>query len=122
MSPDEFEALEKSEGFHRFAAECAAEEYVGGGLSIFESRTPGVIAVERLSSRTSRAVDYDDLARVVSDMAGAEVICIADCEWSFDDSCDEEATLIAFDIPSVPEDYRSDYRNMLSATARGMKA
>jgi len=103
----------------REAAAVALDQYmdlVGVGMvTVFESRTPGVMAFERLTAREAAPVDWDMLAQVLSAAGGAPVVCVAPCDWSFDDSHDEEATLVAFDVPGLDDGYRDDPRNELSA-------
>lgn len=109
---------EISEGLDRTKAEDALIDFmtdkIGGAVEIFESNTVGVIAFERLSYIDEDKIDYDELSDALRDATGVPVACIANCDWTFDDRSDEEATLIAFRIPSLDEGYKDDPRNMLS--------
>lgn len=112
-------ATEKAEGFDRTVAEDAIDAYMtsklGGSFAFFESANPGVLAMERPDYNDSERIDWDELAARLKEATGVKVACVAQCEWSFDDRCDEEAVFIAFDIPSLPEDYADDSRDLLTA-------
>ena len=58
-------------------------------------------------------MDWQTTAEELAHRTGLGVVCVADCDWGFDDSHDEEATLIAFDVPDLPQDYRDDHRNLI---------
>lgn len=134
---------------------AAAEDAVGKFLSdklypgqgfgmpfeVFDSKTPGVIAIERISFMDQRRFNWDELAASVARETGVGVVCIAHCDWQVerpaendedtdhrDDSdndaaiddthtVDEEAILIAFDIPELDNEYRDDPRNMIEAVS-----
>lgn len=115
-------ATEKPVTFDRERIELAVESYVAsklenGGVSVFESRTPGVVAMERLDHYDAPKVDWDEFAAAIEAETGLKVVCVAHCEWQFDDQCDEEATLIAFDVPELDAEYRDYYRNELTPEA-----
>lgn len=118
MDHDKLTGIEKAEGFDRTVAEDTIDAYMtaklGGGFAFFESSNPGVLAMERPDWSDSQKIDWDELAGKLKEATGVEVACVAKCEWSFDDRCDEEAVFISFQIPSLPEDYAGDYRDMLS--------
>ena len=121
MNYDEMIAQEKAEGFDRSVAEDVIDRYfetkIGGVMPIFESNEPGVIAFERLSWVDGDKVSFDHLASLLKEATGTEVVCVASCDWSFDDRADEEATFFAFDIPSLDTEYRNDPRNELDSGA-----
>jgi len=107
--------LELAEGFDRGAAEDALQEYLcarlHGGAPMFESRVAGVIAMERLGWDDEQKIDWDDLSAALEKATGVAVACIDDCDWSFDDQCDEEATYFAFAIPSLDAGYAAESRS-----------
>lgn len=112
---DKFEAAivtETAEGFDRGKAEIALQDYliakIGGGASMFESREPGVIAMERLGWQDEDRIDWEELAFTLENEIGTPVACIDDADWSFDDRPDEEATYIAFAIPSLNPEYADE--------------
>lgn len=104
--------IENGDGFDRASVEEALQkamtDMLGGGVEIYDSAVPGVIAFERID------IDVQRLGDRLSKDIGIGVVCIANCDWTFDGRHDEEAILIAFDIPSVPDDYRDDWRNEYS--------
>jgi hypothetical protein len=88
-----------------------------GGMppDIYESNTLGVVAIGRLEGQDSARVDWQEVAAELARETGVGVVCIANCDWTFDDRHDEEATFISFDLPSVTGSYRNDpYRNHIS--------
>lgn len=104
-------------GFNRSIAEDAVQEYIevklGWPLEMFESKTPGVIAIERPSYIDEDKIDFEELAEFVSAKVGIDVVAIEHCDWTFDDGCDEEAIYIAFDIPELEPDYRNSNCNLV---------
>lgn len=118
MKHDEMIAQELAEGFDRDKAEDALQKYMeaklGGGIATYESRVAGVIAMERLNLFVDDQIDWDAFAEVLKAEVGVPVACIANCDWTFDDQCDEEATYIAFDILSLDDSYRDENRSLLS--------
>lgn len=102
-------AAELAEGFDRNVAEAALQDFMtaklGGGVVMFESAATGVIAMERLGWIDKQKIDWDELTAVLQKATGVEVAQIDDCDWSFDDRCDEEATYFAFAIPSLEAGY-----------------
>lgn len=88
---------------------------LGGGVETFPSSTPGVIAFERLDFRDESKIDWAKFQIDMKTATGFNAICVANCDWTFDEKCDEEATLVAFDVPGLPPEYRNDYRNKLPA-------
>lgn len=84
---------------------------------IYESSTLGVVAFSRLEGRDSKRVYWQEVAAELARETGVGVVCVANCDWKFDDRpYEEEATFIAFDLPSVTGSYRDDpYRNMIFA-------
>jgi hypothetical protein len=110
---------EKTTTFDRAKIEDAVESYVAsklenGGVPMFPSRTHGVVAMERLDQYDAPKVDWDEFAAAMEAETGLKVVCVAHCEWQFDDQCDEPATLIAFDTPDLDPEYRDYYRNELT--------
>ncbi|AOG03427.1 hypothetical protein [Bosea sp. RAC05] len=97
------------------ALQQVMEKMFGGGIEIFESTTPGVIAFERIWLRDApgSTPTWQEVASAIAIKTGYDVLAIAHCDWTFDDRPDEEAILMAFDIPELPEDYRSESRNMI---------
>lgn len=93
----------------------AISERIGCDPDLLDSETPGVVAISRLDSRDSSLLDWQEVASVVAREIGVGVVCVANCDWNMVDDCDEEATLIAFDVPDLPEEYRNDYRNQIEA-------
>lgn len=113
--------IAKSEGLDILKAENTLTDFFQarvGSVIIFDSAVPGVMAFERIDAIVGSNKMADDLADHLTAETGIPVICIANCDWSFDDACDEEATLVAFDIPSLPEDYRDDPRNQIEPRER----
>jgi hypothetical protein len=113
-------SVEASEGFVREDVEAAvaaalADSPLGGGQEVFESANPGVVALERLCGPEGYR-HLQALAEDITSRTGLSVLCIANCDWSFDDECDDEATFISFDVPSLPDSYRTDYRNKIVPT------
>lgn len=106
MNQDRCNALEAAEAFDRSLAEDAVSGALGG-VEIFDSRVPGVVAFERVEVRDWNAFASDLAAKV-----GHPVACIASADWSFDDRHDEEAVFVAFAIPSLPADYADAARNL----------
>lgn len=105
-------------GFERDAVEAQVQEAImyateGEATDILPSRADGVVAFSRLSG--DAGMDWDALATVLRESTGIDVVCVADCDWSFDDREDERATLIAFDVPELDPSYGNDPRNRLSA-------
>lgn len=103
--------------FDRDAAEDAVQAYLNKKdlfVSIFESSADGVVAFERLDSYDSEKVDFDDMARHLSEAMGVTVVNIARCDWSFSDRCDDEAHYVAFGVPGLDPDYAETYRTELS--------
>lgn len=100
---------ELAEGFDRALAENIIQDFMTeklkGGVETFESSATGVIAIERLSYIDTDKFDWDDLTERLEEKLGIGVAAIEDCDWSFDDRCDEEATYIAFRIPSLAKGY-----------------
>jgi hypothetical protein len=95
---------------------AAIEKRIGGAVEMFDSDNLGVVAFERLSGSDAGKIDWQELAAALARDTGVGVTCVVHTHWAFDDRCDEEATFIAFDLPSVPADYRDDkYRNLISA-------
>ena len=117
MTYEECAAIEKAEGFDRTAVEDAIAEAVNAAIgqqpAAFESRNPGVVAVERVHCFGDDRLDWQRVMTEVARKTGAAAVCVAHCDWQQDDDADEEAVLIAFDIPSLPEDYRDDHRNQI---------
>jgi hypothetical protein len=109
MTHDRCNDLEAADAFDRSLAEDAVSEALGG-VEIFDSRVPGVVAFERVDVQDWNAFATDLAAKV-----GHPVACIASADWSFDDRHDEEAVYVAFAIPSLPADYADDHRNLMSA-------
>jgi hypothetical protein len=92
----------------------AIEKRIGSRPTAFASATYGVVAIERLTGRDAK-VDWDEVAAELARTTGVGVTCVANCDWTFDDQPDEEATYIAFACPNVPADYaHSEYRSLLS--------
>lgn len=98
-------------------AVCAAiEKRLGSPVEIFDSVHHGVVAFERLGDWEADRIDWQEVAAELARETGIGVTCVVDCDWSFDDRCDEEATFVSFALPSVPEDYRDDeFRNQIRA-------
>lgn len=106
--------------FDPTVAEDALQEVMGtmfgGTVEIYDSVVPGVIAFERIYPRDAdnKTFTWQEAAAAIALKTGYDVIAIAHCDWTFDDRPhDEEAILIAFDTPSLPEDYRNEHRNMI---------
>jgi hypothetical protein len=95
------------------AAQAFFNEVIGGAVQIFESRQTGVIAFARLGLWDARNVDWRKLGEWLTAATGHRVVCVADCDWQFDDRCDEAATFVSFDVPGLDPDYRADYRNLV---------
>lgn len=102
-------AIELAEGFDRSVAEGALQDFMtaklGGGVVIFESAAAGVIAMERLGWDDEKKVDWDEVSEALEKATGISVVEVDSCDWSFDDQCDEEATYLAFGIPSLEKGY-----------------
>jgi hypothetical protein len=111
MNYDQCRTVEAAEAFDRDMAEDAVNEALGG-VAIFPSRVPGVVAFERIEDR-----DWDELATRLAEAVGHPVACIATADWNFDESNDEEAVFVAFAIPSLPGDYAEDHRNLMTPRA-----
>jgi hypothetical protein len=95
------------------AAQAFFREAIGGAVQMFESRQPGIIAFERLGLSDAPNIDWRKLAERLTAAIGHRVVCVADCDWQFDDRCDEAATFVSFDVPGLDPDYRADYRNLV---------
>ena len=94
----------------------AIEKRIGAPVQIFESANFGVVAFERLTGSDRSKVDFQEVAAQLARSTGIGVCCVCNADWTFDDKCDEEATFIAFDLPSVPADYKDNsHRNMIEA-------
>lgn len=112
------DAIEKAAGFDRTIAEDAIQKAMMRAMSespaSFESVNPGVLAFERVtpSGRNSN-YSWQEIASAVSIETGFGILVVANCDWSFDDQPDEEAVYWAFDIPGLPDDYRTSFRNMI---------
>lgn len=111
MTYDQCDAIEAGENFDRTVAEDAVREALGG-VEIFESTVPGVVAFERVE-----APDWDAFAADLASKVGHTVACIASTDWSFEDRNDEEGFFVAFAIPSVAADYADDGRNLMTPRA-----
>lgn len=113
-------AVERAEGFDRAEAESVIEDWLlekgAGSREFFASRQPGVIAFERLGYEDRQGADLQGLAADLLDKTGVHVACIANCDWSFDEDSDLEATYVAFRIPSLDEGYDTPYRNEIVPT------
>lgn len=92
-------------------------EKLGGTYRFFESRVPGVEAFEKPMPMDFDKFSFEELAARLKVSHGLDVLVIASCDWTFDEGPDEEAMLIAFDVPELPEDYRSDSRNWIDRDA-----
>jgi hypothetical protein len=118
---EEIIRIELSEGFDRALAESIVQDFMieklKGGVATFESSTTGVIALERLSYIDTDKFEWDDLAELLEEKLGIPVAAIEDCDWSFDDRCDEEATYIAFRIPSLEKGYAEETEHAAAAEA-----
>lgn len=88
-------------------------EKLGATYRVFESRVPGVEAFEKPMPMDCDKISFEELAARLKKATGIDVLVIASCDWTFDDAPDEEAMFIAFDVPELPEDYRSDCRNWI---------
>jgi hypothetical protein len=110
--------LSEQREFDRDAAEAAICGAIHSKLeclpSLLESETPGVVAISRLDSHDQARIDWQEVASEVSREIGIGVLCVANCDWQIEDDSDEEATLIAFDVPELPEEYRNDHRNEIT--------
>ncbi|MGY3581942.1 hypothetical protein ACVIGB_001135 [Bradyrhizobium sp. USDA 4341] len=97
------------------AVSAAIEKRIGSPVEIYESANLGVVAFARLTDYGGK-LEWQELAAALARDTGVGVTCVANTDWTFDDRCDEAATFIAFDLPSVPENYRDHkYRNMIEA-------
>jgi hypothetical protein len=67
-----------------------------------------------LSWTDADRVDWQEIASEVARATGLGILCVANCDWLMDDDCDEEATLFAFDVSDLPEEYRNDHRNEIT--------
>jgi hypothetical protein len=98
------------------AVAAALLKRIGWEIDVYESANLGVVAVARLEGSDRGKVDWQEVAAELARETGVGVTCIANCDWSFDDRPDEEATFIAFACPGVPDGYRDDaYRNQIRA-------
>lgn len=96
------------------AVVAALEKRIGWQTETYESANYGVVAVPRLEGEDWRKVDWQEIAAELARETGIGVTCVANCDWTFSDKCDEEATFVAFACPGVPEGYRDDaYRNLI---------
>ncbi len=95
---------------------AAIEKRIGAPVAVFESANYGVVAIERLTGRDADRVDWDEVAAELARTTGVGVTCVANCDWTFDDRPDEEATYVAFACPGVEAaGYAHDeYRDLLS--------
>lgn len=108
--------IEKKENFDRSLAEEAMDRFftdkIGGPMGTLVSDVPGVIAMPRLSGYDTDKVDWNEFACRVARETGYTILAVANCDWEQEDDCDEEATYVSFQIPSLPENYRDDeWRN-----------
>lgn len=116
---DTVKQAEMADGFDRDAVEealaAAVARRIGMRPDFLPSANPGVLAICRLDFRDADAVDWQEVVSEVAREAGHPVVCVANADWTSDDGPDEEATWIAFGIPSLPGDYRGDFRNEIVA-------
>jgi len=102
--------LELEQGFNRQKAEAAIERFIesklGMPLDFYTSHSPGVIAFERPSWIDEDKVDFDELSSFLAKEMGIEVVSAENSYWSTDDDWDNEAVVVAFDIPALDDDYR----------------
>lgn len=110
--------MSEQQFFDRNAVEAKVREVIrdltGDWVAVFESRTPGVVAIERIDGYGTIPIEWQNVASLLANETGLAVVCIADCHWGFDDRCDEKATFIAFDVPDLSDEYRNDNRNKIS--------
>lgn len=98
------------------AVSAAIRKRIGCEPGTLESVDEGVVAIPRLDGPDFGKVDWQEVAAELARETGLGVLCVANCDWQNMEGPDEEATFIAFDLPTVPENYRADpYRNLITA-------
>jgi hypothetical protein len=105
-------------GFDSNQVEMEIEDFftekLGGTYRVFESRVPGVVAFEEPMPMDYDKFSFNELAARLKKATGIDVLVVARCDWTMTYAApDEEAILVAFDVPELPEDYRSDCRNYI---------
>lgn len=117
MNKRDVNRIEKADGFKRLAVEeillDAIEASVGERPVTFPSLAPGVVAIERIYPRGNQVLDWQRIASEVAIKTNIGLLCIANCDWQMPKGADEDATYIAFDIPSLPQDYATSHRNSI---------
>jgi len=101
--------------FNRAEAEIALAVALAARIGMepdfLVSNTPGVVAMCRLDHIDDSKVEWQEVVTEVVEQLGVGILCVANCDWLVEGDCDEEATFISFDVPSLPADYRDDHRN-----------
>lgn len=117
MNKRDVNRIEKADGFNRLAVEEALLDAIQAGVGerpvTFPSMVPGVVAVERIYPRGNQVLDWQRIASEVALKTKVGVLCIANCDWQMTRGADEDATYVAFDIPSLPQDYATSGRNSI---------
>jgi hypothetical protein len=87
--------------------------YVDMPFAMLPSDVPGVLAFERPWDTELKGVKLDELAAHLARETGIGVVAIVTCDWSTANG-DEEAMVVAFDVPGLPAEYRDDRRNRIA--------
>lgn len=113
--PQTFDVIEANAKFDRLAVEDTVSAILaryGHATDVLESSTAGVVAVSRVGDYGGFP-DYQRIAAAIARETGHEVRVIANCDWTFDDRCDEEATYLLFGIEGFDASYEDEHRNRI---------